>query len=212
MWLLYRFVFLTSRIEIRGKDILKDMRGKPAIFTCWHGRGITFARFMQSQKLTGYIIVSNNPEGRIAGNAARLFGFRSIYGGAGRQLNVLKEGVRVLQKGKSLNLTPDGPRGPRMVLNDGILYFAKMTGAPIIPMCLSATHHKIIRVWDRHMIILPFGKIIVEAKEPIYFNRDNPNEMEDLHIRLSDIMTKQQQALDAETGVKEIIEPEGVNS
>ena len=54
-----------------------------------------------------------------------------------------------------------------------------------------------------------FGKIICSVGAPIYYNRQNPTEMTDLHKKLEDFMIAQLQHLDKEVGLP-IIEPEDI--
>jgi lysophospholipid acyltransferase (LPLAT)-like uncharacterized protein len=43
-------------------------------------------------------------------------------------------------KDYDIAITPDGPRGPRRQLKDGIVYLASVTGMPIIPVTLSCVN------------------------------------------------------------------------
>jgi lysophospholipid acyltransferase (LPLAT)-like uncharacterized protein len=134
-----------------------------------------------------------------------MFGLKPIFGSSAKgAVNVLRQGVKVLRENKILCLSPDGPKGPRMRMNDGCLYFAKMSGAPIIPVCYGSSRAWVQHRWDRYLIAKPFGKIVCTVGAPIYFNRDNPNEMEDLHTRLEALMISQQQLLDRELGLPPI--------
>jgi lysophospholipid acyltransferase (LPLAT)-like uncharacterized protein len=66
------------------------------------------------------------------------------------------------------------------------------------------TKRKILGSWDRMMVPMFFGKIICEIGKPVYFNRKNPNEIEDLRKKLEDFMVRQQNDLDAEVGLRPI--------
>ena len=101
-----------------------------------------------------------------------LFGLRAIYGSSHNGgISVLREGIRVLRRGDhSLCISPDGPGGPSLRVQEGALYFAKMTGAPIIPVCFSAKHVWIQNRWDRYLLVYPFTKIKCRVGEPIYID------------------------------------------
>jgi lysophospholipid acyltransferase (LPLAT)-like uncharacterized protein len=209
LWLGIRMVYLTSRKEIRGDYIFREFRGKPAIFVFWHGRSMMLSPIVRRFCLRGYAIASKHMDGRMMAKLQRMFGLRPIYGSSARgAVNVLRQGVRVLQKNRILCLSPDGPKGPRMRLNDGCLYFAKMSGAPVIPVCFTTSRPWVQHRWDRYLVAKMFGRIICTVGAPIYYNRNNPREMDDLHIKLESLMVSQMQSLDREIGWSEAIEPE----
>jgi len=203
-----KLIYWSNKKEIRRGDILVRFRKKPAIFVLWHGRTMMLSPMIQSLRVGGYVVASKHMDGRMMAKLQRMFGLRTVYGSTHQgAMDVLRKGLRVLKDGHVLCITPDGPKGPRMRLSDGCLYFAKMSGAPIVPVCYSATKSKIWKKWDRFMITKPFGKVICSVGEPIYFNKNNPNEMNDLRKKLEGFMVRQQQELDRETGVP-IIEQE----
>ncbi|GHT58153.1 hypothetical protein FACS18945_3770 [Bacteroidia bacterium] len=141
----------------------------------------------------------------------RLFGLRAIYGSTGRDgaVAALRQGVKRLNQGNVLALSPDGPKGPRMRLNDGCLYFARMSGAPIIPVCYSCSRAWFQKRWDRYLVAVPFSKIICDVGDPIFIDkRAKEEDIKAAHDSLETIKIEQQQKLDAAFGV-EIIQPEG---
>ncbi|MDR1071499.1 MAG: DUF374 domain-containing protein [Rickettsiales bacterium] len=203
-----KLVYWTSGKEIRGDYIFRDFRNRPAIFVFWHGRSMMLSTIVRRFGLRGYAISSKHRDGRMMAKLQRLFGLRPIFGSTRHGgVNVLRQGVKVLRKNNILCLSPDGPRGPRMRLNDGCVYFAKMSGAPIIPVCFTTTRPWFQKRWDRYLIAKMFGKIICVAGAPIYYDRSNPNEMTDLHKKLESHMVAQLQQLDREAGLP-VMEPE----
>src|SRR4030095_7298705 len=88
---------------------------------------------------------------RVAERAARLvrrFGFvvvrgSSSKGGAGG----LRGLARALDEGHSVVMVPDGPRGPSETVKPGVVALARMTGAPVVPMALSASSEWRARAW-----------------------------------------------------------------
>jgi lysophospholipid acyltransferase (LPLAT)-like uncharacterized protein len=203
-----KLVYWTSRKEIRGDYIFRDFRGRPAIFVFWHGRSMMLSPVVRRFGLSGFAISSKHRDGRMMAKLQRLFGLRPIFGSTRHGgVKVLRQGVKVLRESNVLCLSPDGPRGPRMHLNDGCVYFAKMSGAPIIPVCFTTTRPWFQKRWDKYLIAKMFGRIICEAGAPIYYDRSNPNEMTDLHKKLENHMVAQLQRLDKEAGLP-VVEPE----
>jgi lysophospholipid acyltransferase (LPLAT)-like uncharacterized protein len=203
-----KLVYWTSKVEVRGDYIFRDFRGRAAIFVLWHGRSMMLSQITRRFGLSGYVVSARQRDGRLMAKLQRLFGMRPIFGSTGNGgASVLRRGVRALRAGHLVSLSPDGPGGPRMRLNDGCLYFAKMSGAPIIPVCFTTTKPWIQNRWDKYLIAKMFGKIICSAGAPVYFDNDNPNEMQDLHARLENFMIAQMQSLDKEVGMP-AIEPD----
>ena len=194
--------YLTSKIEVRGGNIFREFRKKPAIFVFWHGRSMMLSPIVQRFGLHGYAVSSRHADGRMMAKLQRIFGLRPIFGSTKHDgVSVLRKGVEILKKGRMICLSPDGPKGPRMRLNDGCLYFAKMSGAPIIPVCFTTTNAWFQHRWDRYLIAKMFGSVICDVGAPFYYDRSNPNEMVDLHKRLEDFMVSQLQKLDNEVGL-----------
>ncbi|MDR1027267.1 MAG: DUF374 domain-containing protein [Rickettsiales bacterium] len=200
-----KLVWLLNKKEVRNDYIFREFSGRPAIWVVWHGRSMMMVPIVRKYRLRGSVITARSRDGKIMAKLQRLAGLKSISGSTKKGgVNVLRKGVRVLQSGNLVTLSPDGPRGPRMRLNDGCLYFAKMSGAPIIPVCYTTTKPWFQHRWDRYLIAKFFGKIIVSVGAPVYFDRKNPGEMTELHDKLEKIMVEQQQNLDREVGLPPI--------
>jgi lysophospholipid acyltransferase (LPLAT)-like uncharacterized protein len=206
MYLGIRLVAISCRTEYRNKHIFKQFLNKPVIFAFWHGRSMMLTSVAKHFGFRGYAIFSLHRDGRLMAKLQRMFGLRGIYGSTGRRgaVQVLREGVRVINDGYLLCLSPDGPKGPRMRIHDGVLHFARMTGAPIVPVCFSCSKPWFQRRWDKYLVATPFSKITIEAEEPFYINKGD--DMEEARERLEKIMINQLQLLDTEFGLG-IIKP-----
>ncbi len=193
------FVYFTSRKEIKGYNILKEYRRKPAIFVFWHGRTMMLSPIVARAGVHGYAIADSRRDGRAIAKMEKLFGLRTIYGSSNNDgVSVLKNGVRVLRHGGyCLALSPDGPKGPSMRCHDGVLYFAKMTGAPIIPVCYSCSRPIFRDRWDRYLLTKPFSIIKGVVGSPIFIDKSTKIEdFEKLRQDLENIMVAQANDLD----------------
>lgn len=199
-YILIWFVYITSKKDIRGLDILRKYAKKPAIFVFWHGRTMMLSPVIALNSVRGYAIADPRRDGRAIAKMEKLFGLRTIYGSSARGgVSVLKKGISVLNSGRfCLALSPDGPRGPSMRFHDGALYFAKMTGAPIIPVCYSSSRPWFLNRWDRYLLTKPFSIIAGTVGEPIFIDRKtSTDDFEKIRKNLEDIMVKQAYDLDA---------------
>mgnify|MGYP003302479513 CR=1 FL=1 len=155
--------------------------------------------------MRGYVVTSQHKDGRMMAKIQKLFGMRAIYGSTSKGgVSVLKQGVRVLRDGRyTVCLSPDGPSGPAMKMHDGALYFAKMSGAPIIPVCFSCSRPWFQKRWDRYLVALPFSKIVCNIGNPVFVpKKATPQEFEKIRTDLETFMVNQMRELDAEFGLK----------
>lgn len=198
-YILIWFVYFTSKKEISGMNILHEYSRKPAIFVFWHGRTMMLSPVVARAGVRGYAIADPRRDGRAIAKMEKLFGLRTIYGSSNKGgVSVLKNGIRVLQNGRfCLALSPDGPNGPSMRCHDGALYFAKMTGAPIIPVCYSCSRPWFLNRWDRYLLTKPFSIITGVVGKPIFVDRSTKiEEFESLRQKLENVMVKQAYDLD----------------
>jgi lysophospholipid acyltransferase (LPLAT)-like uncharacterized protein len=76
------------------------------------------------------------------------------------------------QKGYDLAVTPDGPKGPRYVVQTGVIALAQVTGLPIIPVTCNARLKLCLKSWDRFQIPMPFSRCEIILNEPILVPRE----------------------------------------
>jgi lysophospholipid acyltransferase (LPLAT)-like uncharacterized protein len=204
------FVYFTSwkKIEGKGREILRNCRKEPAIFVFWHGRSMMLSPIVRMYGVRGYAVASRHKDGRMMAKLQRTFGLRAIYGSTSDGgISVLRQGVRILRgdKYRIICMSPDGPSGPSLRVRDGAMYFAKMSGVPIIPVCFSASNSWFQNRWDKYLIALPFSKITCKLGEPIYIDSKlSKKEFEIARKNLEDIMIKQLRDLDSEFNLPKV--------
>ncbi|MDR0449238.1 MAG: lysophospholipid acyltransferase family protein [Rickettsiales bacterium] len=201
-------VYSSCRVSITNKKTLWSFKKKPVIFAFWHGRSMMLSPLVRKGRFDGYAIASTHRDGRLMAKIQRIFGLKTIWGTSKRNgISVLRQGLKVLKRGSMICMTPDGPKGPRMRLRDGIFYFAKITGAPILPVCYSSSRPKILRNWDKYMIPKPFSRVKIEVGVPVYIPRNiSDSELSEVKKKLEQTMVKQLQDMDASFGLP-LIEP-----
>jgi lysophospholipid acyltransferase (LPLAT)-like uncharacterized protein len=64
-------------------------------------------------------------------------------------------------------ITPDGPKGPPHEFKPGAIMLSQITGKPILPVAVAASHRYTFRTWDRFELPLPFSRIAVVYGPPI---------------------------------------------
>jgi lysophospholipid acyltransferase (LPLAT)-like uncharacterized protein len=178
--------------------------GGPFVLAMWHGRLIT-AYYLLHKDRPVVALVSGNRDGQVLANICHLVGIRTVSGSSSRGgARAVRELVRLTRDGWNLLITPDGPRGPRMRAQRGILDIARLSGLPILPVSVSSSRAVLMKSWDRFLIPLPFTRIVVRWGEPIAVGADADSDA--LLLQLEDKLTALQDAADAACG-RSPIEP-----
>ncbi|MBE9604018.1 lysophospholipid acyltransferase family protein [Acetobacteraceae bacterium H6797] len=185
-WLLgtyLTFVFYTTRWTVVNEPAARFVTtpGQPMIVTFWHeglaliagSQWLLRRRFEVVRTIGGHVLVSRHRDGRLIGEIVRRFGYDIVHAsssdGGSTGLRVL---ARLLKKGESIAITPDGPRGPRRVAAPGVGQLAAMTGAPAVAIGAATSRMKILPSWDRMRIPLPFARGVFVFSEPVNAGRD----------------------------------------
>jgi lysophospholipid acyltransferase (LPLAT)-like uncharacterized protein len=153
----------TCRVTEFGREIetqyLMANPGKGLLYASWH-RGLFFFIYWYRNQ-SAVTIASASEDGELAAQAAKRFGWVTARGSSsrgGQQAFRKMEGY--INKGYKGGLVADAPRGPRFVSKLGIIYLAKRTGIPIIPVIWSADRCWKLKSWDRTLIPKPFARIV----------------------------------------------------
>ena len=81
--------------------------------------------------------------------------------------------------------TPDGPRGPSGVVQDGILTMAMKSGAALVPVGVSASRRKLVKTWDRYLVPGFFARCLMIFGDPLYLPADaSPEQIAEVRERL----------------------------
>jgi lysophospholipid acyltransferase (LPLAT)-like uncharacterized protein len=172
-----RFVYTTGNYEHLNEDGARahwDAK-TPFIGAFWHNRLFLIVKGWRSDGKV-YTLISRHGDGQlitdvmghmgvdvVRGSAAAMGKKRKDRGGSA----AFREMISVLNEGATMSLTPDGPKGPRYRVKDGIVMLAKLSGAPILPATYSAKRALVLNSWDRFMIPWPFSKGVILWGKPI---------------------------------------------
>ncbi len=154
------FVFRTTRWESRGEDELRAaMRQGPVIYLLWHSRTL-MAIPLWPQGLTPITVpTADNRDGRISAVTHSSFNgtpfsmnLRESNKGASRQI------LRLIRSGASIGITGDGPAGPRRVMKDAPLEWARISGLPVFLHANSVRRQSRLPGWDRMLFPWPYSR------------------------------------------------------
>ncbi len=142
------------------------------IIAFWHGRILMmpwlYTKLDRRSTELPYMLISQHGDGRIIALAARLLGIRSVAGSSTRGgLKALLQLIKLARDGSDIGFTPDGPRGPRYQVKQGLVLAAAKTGSPIIPCTYSTDKRWQLGSWDGMIIPKPFSRGVCIVGEPI---------------------------------------------
>ena len=176
---LLRMLFATLRLRIEDRCGFKQNRIKgPAIIVFWHNRilGITaaFLRHYPRQQRAGVtVLTSPSKDGEILARVVGGFRMGSVRGSSSRRgSQALRELVTLIEQGRDIAVTPDGPRGPRYRLGPGVISLAQLTGAPITPAHAKFSRCIRMKTWDGFILPLPFSTVSVRVDDAFTVPRE----------------------------------------
>ncbi len=158
--------------------LLAHPPAQPLIFAFWHNRIFLMPHlFRKYWHPRGHdrvaVLVSRSKDGQMLAEVLSAFRLRCVRGSSSRGgSEALRELTRLVEDGFDIGITPDGPRGPRYVLQPGCVNLAQLTGAAIIPVTYDLTWKYTFNTWDSFLLPLPFGRCTVRLGTPIIVPRE----------------------------------------
>jgi lysophospholipid acyltransferase (LPLAT)-like uncharacterized protein len=134
-YLFIRALHATLRVRHVRVENLENV--PQSIIAFWHAHVLLSLHSRWRTPTTA--IISRSKDGEIVSGVLHLYGAETARGSSTRGGEVaLREVLRDVRAGKSIAVTPDGPKGPPRVVKDGIVYIAQVSGLPIVPFAFAA--------------------------------------------------------------------------
>jgi len=192
-----RLVLATTSWRIEGREHIEARFADPAsivVVAFWHGRlgaMVGLWRCLDHGRPVA-VLSSTHRDGRISAATMRRLGLEVIDGSSRRGGSEgLRRMISWLRGGRWAAITPDGPRGPRMRAQPGVLMMARMAGAPVVPVAFSTTRGRILGSWDRLLLPLPFGRGVYVLGRPIAMPREaDEATLEALRLEVESALTE----------------------
>jgi lysophospholipid acyltransferase (LPLAT)-like uncharacterized protein len=188
----------TTRFEVSGREQYEQFTraGQPVIFVLWHGRLLPSTYLRRGEGMGA--LISQHRDGEYIARIAAGWGFHPIRGSSSRGgTAALRELVREVKHGRSLAITPDGPRGPRERMKPGALVLAQLTGAPVVPAASGCQRAWWFGSWDRFLVPKPFSTVRVAYGESMRVPRDLDEARLEVYQReLEDRLTRLTRSVD----------------
>lgn len=172
-----RLVRRSVRWRWVGRPVLDEVLAKraPVIVTFWHGRILLMPPVTEESVLPVHVLISTNRDGERIARVMRYFGGQTIRGSTRDRRKkrdkggsaALRKALQRLGAGEIVAVTPDGPRGPRMVAQVGAAAMSIQSGVPVLPFAWATRRARILQSWDRFMMPLPFDRGVYVVGEPL---------------------------------------------
>jgi len=150
------------------------------------------------------ILVSRHRDGELISQVMRMFQGRTVRGSTSRGAVAGLLGMLRGNPARHLGITPDGPRGPRRVVQEGAIYLASRTGMPLVPLGFAFGDCWRAGSWDRMALPRPFKPAVCVAGCPVDVPADIDREgIQDMRQKIQEMMDSvQQRAEDLAEGGK----------
>ena len=162
------FVGITSQIKHKNASIPEYFwkNNKPFILAFWHGQ-LLMIKFSWNKNKKLNILASGHSDGQFGGIIAKHLGLNHITISKEKKKINIRPIFELLKKNNYIGITPDGPRGPKEKVSDGIIKIAKTSKIPIIPVGYWSSKSFSLNSWDSFLITYPFSRSIFTWSEPI---------------------------------------------
>jgi lysophospholipid acyltransferase (LPLAT)-like uncharacterized protein len=188
VWALVRTCTATLRFQINDRSGLFDGSNPgPIIFCVWHNRLAVclsgyYAYARKRNRTAGMAaIVSASKDGGFLTAILERFGVQPVRGSSSRRgQQAMRELITWSEQGWDLAITPDGPRGPRYKIQQGVISLAQLTGRPIVPAAYNLAWKISIKSWDRFQIPIPFSRCQVIVEQPVRVPREATDEQREI--------------------------------
>ena len=189
IFVITKFIFHSIRwncLSKKNQDIIFKKK-QPYIFCCWHNR-LFQGPYLLPKHYKINALQSSHSDGMMTAIIFKLMKINIIFGSSKKDgSKAFFKMVKSIQKGESIAITPDGPKGPKQKVKDGLIKLSQVTGAPIIPLVWYTKKNKKINSWDNFIIPYPFSKGAYLFGKPMYINRKlNLNEFKQARQKVED--------------------------
>ena len=164
------------------------------IYSLWHGRMLYPAFFRRNREAS--VLVSYSLDGERLAGALSVLGYRTVRGSSSRGgATALRHLLKALRSGRDVGIASDGPRGPALHVQPGIIQLASRSGAPILPLVFGAARAKTFSSWDRFCLPRPFARVALVFGKPVRVPREGDDTL--LETKRRELETEMHWALEA---------------
>ncbi|MCZ6463478.1 MAG: lysophospholipid acyltransferase family protein [Proteobacteria bacterium] len=157
---LLRALGATWRVHFEGTHPLRSPETQPVLAAIWHRDVLIAAQLFRDHGIA--LPVSRSRDGDRATELIAALGYAPPARGSSSRggTAVIRPLVRQLQRGVTVGIMIDGPRGPARRAKPGAVNLARLSGVPVTPLAIAARPCIRFRSWDGTLLPLPFAKVV----------------------------------------------------
>ena len=176
-------VKLTSTIQYENQSIPEKFwnSNKPFILAFWHSQ-LLMIHFSWKINKKVNILASGHSDGRFGAIVGKYFNLNNIQVSDKKKSLSLRPVFKLLSNNNYIGITPDGPRGPKELVSEGIIKISKTANIPIIPIGFWSSNNFKLKSWDSFLITFPFSKCSFVWSKPLIIPQ-NINEKQIQHYQ-----------------------------
>ena len=169
-------VYKTSKVNLKNRKKIENLleRNESFIYSFWHDQLLMCPLTWQSNSNIK-VLISKHRDGDIIAQLISNLGFEAIRGSTHKTNKIKNKGgllsarkmIKSLKNGISIGISPDGPKGPRHKVSEGILSISRLSKSVILPVGIGFKNKWVLNTWDKFIIPKPFNEITVIWGDPI---------------------------------------------
>ena len=169
-------VYKTSKVNLKNRGKIENLleRNESFIYSFWHDQLLMCPLTWQSNSSIK-VLISKHRDGDIIAQLISNLGFEAIRGSTHKTNKIKNKGgllsarkmIKSLKNGISIGISPDGPKGPRHKVSEGILSISRLSKSVILPVGIGFKKKWVLNTWDKFIIPKPFNEITVVWGDPI---------------------------------------------
>ncbi|MDC3154889.1 lysophospholipid acyltransferase family protein [Pelagibacteraceae bacterium] len=169
-------VYKTSKVNLKNRNKIENLleRNESFIYSFWHDQLLMCPLTWQSNSNIK-VLISKHRDGDIIAQLISNLGFEAIRGSTHKTNKIKNKGgllsarkmIKSLKNGISIGISPDGPKGPRHKVSEGILSISRLSESVILPVGIGFKKKWVLNTWDKFIIPKPFNEITVIWGDPI---------------------------------------------
>ncbi len=168
--IIVRLIYFTNKKVFHHPAKLED---EVYIVAFWHGellmQPFNYQKLKPNKKVSA--MISDHRDGEMITKTVQYLGIHSIRGSSTRGgTKALIAAIKELKGGDDIAITPDGPKGPRHSVANGIVAISQKTNAKILAFNCKPTKYWQFNSWDKFIVPKPFGTINFYVSEPFSVN------------------------------------------
>ena len=98
------------------------------------------------------ILASGHSDGQFGAIIAKYLGSNTLTVSAKKRKVNIRPIFDLLNNNNYIGITPDGPRGPKEKVSDGVIKIAKKSNVPIIPVGFWSSRNFTLNSWDSFLL------------------------------------------------------------